>query len=48
MVPQGDEGQEESFFGPFRDSANVDTRYGLLRIYHRLKFVLDAPYETLR
>jgi hypothetical protein len=26
MVPLGDESQVEAHFGPFRDSANLDTR----------------------
>ena len=34
-----DEAQAEARFGPFRDSANLDTRWlhGLCRTYHRLR-----------
>jgi hypothetical protein len=34
----GDEAQVEACFGPFGDSANVDTRFvqSLRRTYHRL------------
>jgi hypothetical protein len=43
MVLLGDEAQVEAHFGPFGDSANLDTRYvhNLCRTYHRLG--LDAP-----
>jgi hypothetical protein len=39
MVLQGDEALVESHFGPFGDSANLDTRsvHGLCRTYHRLR-----------
>jgi hypothetical protein len=35
----GDVGHDEACFGPFGDSANLDTRYvhGLRRTYQRLK-----------
>jgi hypothetical protein len=38
MVPLGDEAQVEAHFGPFRDSANLDTTYehDLRQSYHRL------------
>jgi hypothetical protein len=39
MELQDEEAQVEACFGPFEDSANLDTRYvhGLRRTYHRLK-----------
>jgi hypothetical protein len=39
MVLLGDEAQVEAGFGPFGDSANLDTRqvHGLRRRYQRLK-----------
>jgi hypothetical protein len=39
MVLLGDEAQAKACFGPFEDSANLDTRqvHGLHRTYHRLK-----------
>jgi hypothetical protein len=38
MVPLGNEAQVEAHFGPFGQSANLDSRqlYGLCRMYHRL------------
>jgi hypothetical protein len=39
MVLLGDEAQVEARFGPFGDSANLDTRvvHSLCRTYYRLK-----------
>ena len=39
MLLLGDEAQLEARFGPFGDSANLDTRsaHGLRRTYHKLK-----------
>jgi hypothetical protein len=39
MVLLGDEAQGQACFGPFDDSANLDTRWvhGLRRTYHRLR-----------
>jgi hypothetical protein len=39
MVLLGDEAQLEACFGPFRDSANLDTIlvHGLGQTYHRLR-----------
>jgi hypothetical protein len=39
MVLLGDEAQVENRFRPFKDSANLDTRYvhGLCRTYHSLR-----------
>jgi hypothetical protein len=38
MALLGDEAQVEAHFGPFGDSANLDTRkvHSLRRIYHKL------------
>jgi hypothetical protein len=38
LVLLGDEDQVEARFGPFADSANLDTKvHGLRRTYHRLE-----------
>jgi hypothetical protein len=39
MVLLGDEAKVEARFGPFGDSANLDTRqvHGLCQTYHRLR-----------
>jgi hypothetical protein len=46
----GDVGNVESDFGPFGDSANLDTQleHDLRRTYHSLGIVLVAPDGTPR
>ena len=50
IVILGDEDQVETRFGPFEDSANLDTRlvHGLRRTYIGLENVLGTPDGTPR
>jgi hypothetical protein len=43
MVLLGEEAQAKAHFGPFEDSANLDTRQ-----VHGLEIVLHTPDETPR
>jgi hypothetical protein len=48
MVLLGDEAQVEAQLHPFGDSSNLEARelYGMCRMYHRLKIILDTPDGT--
>jgi hypothetical protein len=50
MALLGDKAQVQASFGPFGDSAYIDTRlfHGLRQKYHRLKIIFDAPDGTPR
>jgi hypothetical protein len=47
MVLLGDKAQEETHFGPFGDSANLDARWCTVCTDHTIgsKIVLDTPIE---